>query len=686
MLSRSLSPLGYALSRISDRFLGGNVIFGPGQPLAPLNADPAPRQFQYPVAINLSIQPRRDIPNLTAFETLRYLAKKHPLAALCIRVRAQQIMALEGRVVATHKQAQAAEQGTCDALNQFFRKPDGAMLAPAWTQMLVRDILEIDAPTIYKRPSRGGGLYGLEVIDGSTIKPVLDARGRTVAYQQVLYGLPLSQYLGRRVGMDESEVIGEFAPGELWYQPYSPQTASPYGRPAMEDMLELAWTMLKKIDFDLGHFTDGNIPGALAVLDPANGSQVSPDQVGTFEDNFNAALQGDTQRGHKLKFIPFPMKVERLQQLSTGGQYESAFEERMVKLVCALYGLTPAEVGFTEDVNKSSGDSQENVQYRIGIKPFARWMKLMVYDPVIQVDLGQPQCEWQYDYGESEDRARAATTEQGDIAAGVITAQESRMRRYPDLGGQAPGPPAAPGEPPATSPLAMVAKRADDEPDDAAERLEAEEAVSALLGVFFAAQLGRLRRAVREQDGAPSADFWPAEQALLLRALLPQWDAVAGAAAEAALTQIPIGVDWGGVNQAVLQLARREAAALAATATATSQAQAAQIIADWIADGGTLDELAERLARIYPEARAKTIAATEVTRLYAAGNREAWRASKVVKGYTWRTSEDARVCPICGPRANQSFGLDDATMPPAHPNCRCWIVPEVMTAEEMNTR
>ena len=221
-----------------------------------------------------------------------------------------------------------------------------------------------------------------------------------------------------------------------------------------------------------------------------------------------------------------------------------------------------------------------------------------------------------------------------------------------------------------------ITKRAgDDLAEDAAQRLAMEEQAATLLGAFFAAQLVRLQAEVAKTQALDS--FWRAEQATTLRAVLPLWDTVLAEASAAGAAQMAIGVEWGSVNQAVLKLARAEAARLATQLTDTSKAQAAQIIADWIQDGGTLDELTARLARIYPEARAKLIAATEVTRLYAVGNKAAWDASDVVTGYTWKTARDERVCPMCGALYNQRFDKGDTTVPPAHPGCRCWIVPEV---------
>lgn len=685
MQPRNLGPLAYALTRIANRVTGGalsGVLFAPGQPLQPVTQEQTPRQMQYPVAVNMLPQPRRDFPGLTPFEELRYLCKRHPLASLCIRVRCEQIALLPWRVVAKDKKQQAALQQDCDALEAFFAKPDGVTPLTSWLQMFVRDLLEIDAPVIYRQPDRSGRLSALRVIDGATIKPVIDDFGMPIAYQQVIYGLQLSQYKGRRVAPDEEEVIGEYGAGEIWYLPYNPSTGTPYGRPPMEDLLELAKIYLQKLGYDLAHFTEGNIPAALAYFKESTGLDVG--QVLEFEQNFNAVLQGDQARGSRLKFIPFPVSVERMSQLSTGGAYESAWEEHNVKLVTANYGTTPAEVGFTADVNRSTSEGQENITYR-RLRPMTQWLKLNVFDPVIQRDFGYTALEIQPDFGESEDRLMTAQVDQIYAGIGSVSGAELRTMRYPDLGGAAPVAPALPTAKLLEAPL--VKAKGDDEPEDKAERDAAETAMLGLLSGYFAAQLKRLRAALK--DGQPSATIPAALGSAaqeLRRAVLPFYQTTASLAAESAMRQLAIGVDWDLVNDAVLTLAKDEAARLAEQVSDTTKAQAAKIVADWIETGGTLDELAESLERLYPEPRAKMIAATEVTRLYAAGNRAAWQASGVVKAVEIRTAEDDKVCPICGPKADTQVALDSADVPPFHVRCRCWLVPVVMDAEEIAAR
>ena len=69
---------------------------------------------------------------------------------------------------------------------------------------------------------------------------------------------------------------------------------------------------------------------------------------------------------------------------------------------------------------------------------------------------------------------------------------------------------------------------------------------------------------------------------------------------------------------------------------------------------------------------------------------EAWRESDVINKRRWNTGVDELVCPICGPLHNVIVGLDETfpggfRVPPAHPNCRCWITPVVEGVEELET-
>lgn len=124
----------------------------------------------------------------------------------------------------------------------------------------------------------------------------------------------------------------------------------------------------------------------------------------------------------------------------------------------------------------------------------------------------------------------------------------------------------------------------------------------------------------------------------------------------------------------------------------------------WVRSGAPLPELEKRLGLFFDEKRARRIAVTEVTRIYASGNVMAWKASGVVGGKVWRTAVDERVCPICSRLHGKLVELDRGwefsaamleaspalkrairapmtiVVPPGHVACRCWLAPVVLEA------
>jgi hypothetical protein len=114
----------------------------------------------------------------------------------------------------------------------------------------------------------------------------------------------------------------------------------------------------------------------------------------------------------------------------------------MLEVACAAYHIPKNELGMTDKVNKASSQEQEDVAFRHAVAPDAKWLKEVLFDPIIADDFGRPDLQFDWDFGKAEDQAANAATEQQDVKLGIISANESRRRRYGDLDGDAPGPPA----------------------------------------------------------------------------------------------------------------------------------------------------------------------------------------------------------------------------------------------------
>ncbi len=179
------------------------------------------------------------------------------------------------------------------AIEDLLRYPDREHDFGTWLRLLLEDLLVIDAPALYLRRDAGGALYALEVVDGATIKRVIDERGRTPrppepAYQQILKGMPAIDY----------------TTDELVYRPRNPRPHKIYGFSPVEQVVMTVNIALRRQVAQLQYYTEGNVPEAMIGVPES----WSPDQIRQFQDYWDALLEGNTAARRHAKFVPGGMR------------------------------------------------------------------------------------------------------------------------------------------------------------------------------------------------------------------------------------------------------------------------------------------------------------------------------------------------------------------------------------------
>lgn len=138
--------------------------------------------------------------------------------------------------------------------------------------------------------------------------------------------------------------------------------------------------------------------------------------------------------------------------------------------------------------------------------------------------------------------------------------------------------------------------------------------------------------------------------------------------------------DFGKINHAAAQFAKDYRFQWIKGITETTKKQTQEAFANWVQSGSPLSALEQLLESIFGDSRAERIAVTEVTRIFAQANMDAWESTGVITSAVWMTAEDDRVCPICEGYAGEHVGIGDIDSAPpdaSHPGCRCWLQPVV---------
>jgi|SRR5712664_1800451 len=338
---------------------GPDSFFGPGEALPPqAQTQAAGRAFDFPFGVNMQIGPRAT--EAIDFPTLRALAESYDILRLAIETRKDQMGKLRWNV---RRKDTGDEDATSKEIEAFLQEPDGEHDFLTWARMLLEDLLVIDAPTVYVRRTKGGQPFAFEVVDGGTIKRILNEDGRTPrapedAYQQIIKGMPAVNY----------------SRDELLYKPRNPRPQKVYGYGPVEQIIMTVNIALRRQVSQLEYYTAGNIPAMFASV-PASWT---PTQIKEFQVMWEELLAGDSAKRRQLRFMPGDMKLERTQDEPLFDPYD----EWLSRVICYAYSLPPG--AFVKQQNRATAESSQEIALEEGLSPLMEW-KVRFMNRLIQM-------------------------------------------------------------------------------------------------------------------------------------------------------------------------------------------------------------------------------------------------------------------------------------------------------------
>lgn len=389
------------------------VPFGPGSPITPGAINPVredgrpdPRRYEFQVAQNINITETRLVP----FKTLRASADQIDILRRCIEVIKNKVTGLDWditlgtdaseKIAATsggdhvRAMAKAREKYTDEItrMRQFWENPDrsNGLTFSDWLMIALEEILVVDAWAIWPQRAVNGDLYGLQILDGTTIKPLLDDRGMrpmppTAAFQQILYGFPRAEFTAND---DDPKADGEFTSDDLQYLVRNRRTTSVYGFSPTERALPLADIYLRRQQWIRAEYTDGVLPELMFTTDENWGT--NPDLLRAYENIFNDDLAGQTQQRKRLRLLPAGMTPVQFE--AYGEKFKDTLDDYLITSICGHYGVQPAEIGFSPKGGLGGAGFEEGraeSAEAIGTQPLVNWISKMLTN-ISYTYLGMP--------------------------------------------------------------------------------------------------------------------------------------------------------------------------------------------------------------------------------------------------------------------------------------------------------
>lgn len=424
---------------------GKGTWFGPSEPIAPQAPETVRgRAFDFPFAANTVWRPRGESGETgITFQALRRAADPGQggldLLRLAIETRKDQLAAQKWTI----KGKDGKDGGDpAKEIAMRLKRPDGVTRFPVWARQVLEDHLVCDNVTIYPRPT-ASGLPVFEIMDGDTIKLLLDETGRrplppSPAFQQILKGM----------------VANDYTQDELVYAPFNLRSNRIYGMSRAEQVVGIVNLALKRHLHMVDFYTAGNIP-EIIIATPTEWSSAMVRDIQEWWDGF---MEGNQAQKRKAKFIPggmtpYPLKDPKL---------TDPLDEWLARVICWAFSLPPS--ALVKEVNRATAETAKETGLQEGLEPLKGWFKDLI-DDLLERYWGVTDLEFAWVDEEITDPKVKADVAKTLTGKPIMTVNEARERFYnldpldaaalaelnpppmPAFGGGNLGGPDAPGKP-----------------------------------------------------------------------------------------------------------------------------------------------------------------------------------------------------------------------------------------------
>ena len=270
--------------------------------------------------------------------TYRNWAIHGELVRAALDIKLGQLAEAEWDLVPFDHESRPPDKGLMNRMREILDQPNpGEESTGTFLQSIGEDLLTLDAGPFEKERRLKGEIVWLWPVDGAAIK-----------IDRFWNGDPRSP---RYYYVPRPDVVVPLLNGEMGYFKMHNRSYSPLGIPPLE-------TLKMTIDAEL----NGSMYNARQVTQAAPdgimdlGENARPDQVEGFKALWNSLIAGKSMMAFwggtkQAKFIPFKSNQREMQFIE--------WQEYLVRKLCAVFQISPQDLGFSFDINKSTGQVQQ---------------------------------------------------------------------------------------------------------------------------------------------------------------------------------------------------------------------------------------------------------------------------------------------------------------------------------------
>lgn len=309
----------------------------------------------------------------------------------------------------------------CEEVKKLFNRPNNSAETSlrALQELVVHDLLIFDAGVIIKNYSRSGKIAELYTVPGYQIKIYRNEDRTTPQPPEPAY-----------VWEDSGIMRAEFTNEELIYIMQSP-TQEGYGVSALEVATYIITASLQAEQYNIDYFKNSNVPPGVFSL----GKDITEDQRNLFQALWDNEVQGRAGGLHRMLFMSGSQdpKFIPLQNLSNRDMQMMEYMRWTVAIKCACYGLSPQDIGFTQDFKGLGGggvaDVQKNLSDSRGINTILHLLEEYYNAEIVKSEFGYLDVKFEWQKEDAQDVPAVAQIDVADIQQGVMSRNERRVKR-----------------------------------------------------------------------------------------------------------------------------------------------------------------------------------------------------------------------------------------------------------------